>query len=112
MNMKWDSPVESFSSSGTGAPANFTDTYTYDLDGNRLSDVHTGPGDGAGGTTSYIYNGDNELTSESSPVNGTTTFTYDANGSQLTRDELKVTRTALSRPSDFGCCTGENGTGT
>ena len=35
-------------------------------------------------TVTYVYNGDDELTSQSSVLNGTTTLTYDANGSQLT----------------------------
>jgi YD repeat-containing protein len=35
-------------------------------------------------TTSYAYNGNDELTSQTSNLSGTTTFGYDANGSQLT----------------------------
>jgi YD repeat-containing protein len=73
---------ETVTSSLTGQ--SFSDMYSYDLDGNRLSDVHTGPGDGASGTTTYIYNSNDELTSQTSSVSGLTTFTYDANGSQLT----------------------------
>jgi YD repeat-containing protein len=74
---------ESISSSLTNQ--SLGDTYTYDLDGNRLKDVHTGPGNGASGTTTYSYNSDNELTGQTLTVSGTptsTTFSYDANGSQ------------------------------
>ena len=35
-------------------------------------------------TTTYTYNGDNELTQQVDSVAGTTTFGYDANGSQTT----------------------------
>ncbi len=56
--------------------------YTYDLDGNRLTDVHTGPGNGASGTTTYTYNANDELTQ--SVANGVTTaYGYDNNGSQI-----------------------------
>jgi YD repeat-containing protein len=72
---------ESISSSLTNQ--SLGDAYTYDLDGNRLKDVHTGPGVGASGTTTYVYNSDNELTS-STEGSTTTTYGYDANGSQTT----------------------------
>jgi YD repeat-containing protein len=59
-----------------------TDSYSYDLDGNRIGKVHT---TSAGTeTTTDTYNGDDELTQSVDSVSGTTTFTYDANGSQLT----------------------------
>jgi RHS repeat-associated protein len=57
----------------------FADAISYDLDGNRVSMSHV-----AGGTTdttTYSYNGDNELTSQTDSQSGTTTFGYDANGS-------------------------------
>ncbi len=57
--------------------------YTYDLVGNRKSDVLSGSEDGTAGTTTYSYNSDNELTSQT-VGSTTTTFTFDNNGSQLT----------------------------
>jgi RHS repeat-associated protein len=63
---------------------NFTDTYSYDLAGNRVTWVHTGNVNNIpNGTTTYIYNGDDELTSQTIG-SSTTTYTYDANGSERT----------------------------
>jgi YD repeat-containing protein len=62
---------------------NFTDMYTYDLDSNRIGKTHTAGGTAE--TTTYTYNGDNELTQAVDSVNGTTNYSYDANGS-LTDD--------------------------
>jgi YD repeat-containing protein len=59
-----------------------SETWSYDMDGNRVKQVKV-----AGGvtdTTTYTYNGDNELTQQVDSVAGTTTFGYDANGSQTT----------------------------
>ncbi len=67
---------ESVSNSVDG---NFTDTYSYDLDGNQISKVHT---TSAGTeTTTNTYNGDDQLTQSVDSVAGTTTYVYDANGS-------------------------------
>jgi YD repeat-containing protein len=55
--------------------------YTYDLDGNQVGKSYTSGGTTQ--TTTSTYNGDNELTSQTTGST-TTTFTYDANGSQLT----------------------------
>jgi YD repeat-containing protein len=63
----------------------FTDMYTYDLDSNRLSDEHVVTTTNTTDTTTYTYNGDNELTQMVDSVNGTTNYSYDANGS-LTDD--------------------------
>ena len=44
--------------------------------------------------TTYVYNGFNELSSQTSPDTGTTSFTYDAAGNLLTRtDARNVTAT-------------------
>ncbi len=59
----------------------YSDAYTYDLDNNRMQQVHTGPAGGADETITYYYNGDDELTSQTSSISGTTTNVYDANGS-------------------------------
>jgi YD repeat-containing protein len=67
--------------SGSGVPTPYTDTYTYDLDGNRTKETQTSGGTTS--TTTYIYNADNEMTS-STQGSTTTTYGYDANGSQTT----------------------------
>lgn len=71
---------EVYTSSAAGQ--NYTDAFAYDLASNRMSKAHTGPGGGASETITYSYNGDDQLTSESSTVNGSTTYGYDPNGSQ------------------------------
>jgi uncharacterized delta-60 repeat protein len=67
----------------------YSDTYTYDLANNRITDVHVGPGGGSTLTTLYVYNGDDELISsgpdadhDGVPDSSTaTTYIYDPNGS-------------------------------
>jgi uncharacterized delta-60 repeat protein len=64
----------------------YANTYSYDLNSNRMSDVHVGPGGGASSTTTYSYNGDDQLIGQITTTPGTTQFsdtasTYDANGS-------------------------------
>jgi YD repeat-containing protein len=57
-----------------------TETWSYDMDGNRVKQVKV-----AGGvtdTTTYTYNGDDQMTQQVDSSAGTTTFGYDANGSQ------------------------------
>ena len=62
------------------ASPGYSDVYSYDQNGNRIQDIHTGPGGGATATTNYTYNGEDELTSQA--TGGiTTTNTYDLNGS-------------------------------
>ncbi len=59
-----------------------TETWSYDMDGNRVKQVKV-----AGGvtdTTTYTYNGDDQMTQQVDSATGTTTFGYDANGSQTT----------------------------
>jgi RHS repeat-associated protein len=75
----------------------YTDTYSYDLVGNRLSKT-----DVVGTTTtvtSDIFNNNDQLTSETGTVNGSsswsTSYGYDANGSQTT-----VTRTGTGAETD------------
>ncbi len=66
---------------GTASVTPYTDTISYDLDGNRVSMSHV-----AGGTTdstTYSYNGDDQLTSQTDSQTGTTTYAYDANGSLI-----------------------------
>jgi RHS repeat-associated protein len=59
----------------------FADSYTYDLDGNRVGKSQT---TSAGTeTTTNTYNGDDQLTQSVDSVTGTTTFDYDDNGSLI-----------------------------
>ena len=63
------------------ANEDYSDTYSYDLNGNQITDAHTGAG-GTVGTMTNTYNGDDQLTT--SVVNGATTqYDYDPNGSQI-----------------------------
>ncbi|MGC4033596.1 MAG: PKD domain-containing protein [Tepidisphaeraceae bacterium] len=61
----------------------YTDTYTFDLNGNRLGKTHDAAGTANDVSTVSVYNDRDELTA--STTNGvTTTSTYDANGNTLT----------------------------
>ena len=51
----------------------YSDVYTYNLVGNRLTKTHTGPGGGASETITYLYNPRNQLSSQASSLSGTTT---------------------------------------
>ena len=53
--------------------------YTYDISGNRLTDTSYGH------TTSYVYDGQNNLTTINGSQTTYTTCTYDANGERLMR---------------------------
>jgi YD repeat-containing protein len=70
--------------SSSDASQDYTDTFTYDLVGNRLKSVHTGPGNGADETINNTYNGNDQLTKEVSTLPGETDLEYDANGSLTT----------------------------
>lgn len=81
-------------------PADFTTTYTYDFDGNRVRTSHPYPGGGTvtndygfdqlgrptsntdslGRTESTGYDNDSNVVSQADPLGGTTTYSYDANG--------------------------------
>jgi YD repeat-containing protein len=67
--------------SSSDASQDYTDTFTYDLVGNRLTSTHTGPGAGPDENVTNTYNGDDELTKEVSSLSGETDLTYDPNGS-------------------------------
>jgi uncharacterized delta-60 repeat protein len=58
-----------------------SNSYAYDLANNRMLSVHYGPVGGNDEAIAYSYNGDDELTSQTSSLSGTTTNSYDANGS-------------------------------
>jgi RHS repeat-associated protein len=57
--------------------ASYTNSYAYDLAGNRLKKVHTG---GTSETVTYAYDSNDELTGETNGA-AITTYLYDANGS-------------------------------
>jgi YD repeat-containing protein len=78
-------------SSTTGGPASldYTDSFTYDLDNNRLTETITG-GTTGNGSVAYVYNGDDQLTTETGTYANTannyqTLHTYDANGNLQTQ---------------------------
>jgi RHS repeat-associated protein len=73
----------------------YTDTYTMDLVGNRLTKVHTQGGQTL--TINYTYNNNDQLLTESGSGSSTysTTYGYDANGSLTS-----VTRTGSGAETD------------
>ena len=60
-------------------------TYTYDISGNRISKYSYGL------TTTYAYDGQNNLTSITGTQAVTSTYTYDANGERLTKQNQSHT---------------------
>ena len=66
------------------ASESYSDTFAFDLVGNRIRKSHFGPGGGANETATLTYNADDQLVTQASSLTGTTTFAYDPNGSQLT----------------------------
>jgi len=64
------------------AADNYTDNYTFDLDGNRMSEVKINPATGVNEYIFYTYNGQNQLTQSTSSVSGVTNYSYDSNGNQ------------------------------
>jgi YD repeat-containing protein len=62
----------------TPNPSDLTTTYTYDPVGNRLTAVNYG------GTTTYVYDVADRLTSLTPPGGPAVPYTYDANGNELT----------------------------
>jgi hypothetical protein len=74
-----DAPTDA---SEAAAQDGYADHYQFDLNGNRITDVHTGGGSGIFvGTTTDTYDGDDQLKT-SVAGSTTTTYDYDANGSQ------------------------------
>jgi YD repeat-containing protein len=71
---------ETVTSSATGE--NYANVFGFDLGGNRVIQTHTGPGGGAADTVHYTYNGDDQLTVQTSTRDGETDYTYDFDGSQ------------------------------
>ena len=73
-------------SSITGGAQQYQDTYTYDLDNNRLTKTDVSSAGTA--VTTDSYNGDDELLTETETLGGSTVYTtrnaYDANGSLIT----------------------------
>jgi RHS repeat-associated protein len=59
----------------------YTDSYTFDLAGNRITKVHDGVGTSSDETITSSYNNDNQLTAVDSTINANdATYAYDADG--------------------------------
>ena len=65
-----------------GAPGNYTDKYSYDLNSNRTGETIENGSGTVTDTITSTYNAADELTQTVDANNGTTTYQYDANGSQ------------------------------
>jgi hypothetical protein len=74
--------------SSSDSSQDYSDQFVYDLVGNRLQSVHTGPGNGADETIDNTYNGDDQPTKEVSALSGETDLAYDPNGSLTTSTPL------------------------
>src|SRR5207244_5730905 len=72
---------EAYTTTISPSTNNYTDKYTFDLVGNRLTKTHTVGGQTLG--ISYVYNNNDQLGSESGSGSSTysTTYGYDTNGS-------------------------------
>lgn len=82
---------EAVTVTGTPGYSSYTDTYSFDIVGNRLGKAHT-----AGSQTQTIastYNANDQLTTEASTgsVVYTSTYGYDANGSQTSKTTTGTT---------------------
>ncbi len=78
----------------TNSALAYTDTYTYDLNGNRLAKTHVA--NASTEVTIYTYNDDNQLAQTTDNVSGTTTYTYDANGSQTKTVTVPISGSATT----------------
>jgi YD repeat-containing protein len=73
---------EAIAATGDASSDDYSDSYTFDLNGNIITDTHTGIVGGTAGMTTNTYNGNDELTT--STVNGVVTVTtFDNNGSEV-----------------------------
>src|SRR5437870_5835355 len=86
---------EAYTTTISPSTNNYTDQYTFDLVGNRLTKTHT-----VGGQTlsiSYVYNNNDQLASESGSGSSSysTTYGYDTNGSLMS-----VSRTGAGAEAD------------
>ena len=91
---------------GGGTPANYTTTYVHDGDGEltKLTDP-------LGDSTSYTYDGDGNRVSETNADGQTTTFAYDADNekTQTTRPDGSTTKTSYDGAGDVLTQTDGNG---
>ena len=78
--------------SGTGVPAEYADTFAYDLASNRTEeDIDGGDGVSGGQSIRYAYNNDDQLVDETETAYGSgtpiyeTVYAYDANGNLSTQ---------------------------
>jgi RHS repeat-associated protein len=75
------------SSTSTLSSLSYSNTYTYDLVGNRLQKCSTGILPVV--STSYSYNANDQLLTETSTLNGQTSYTYDPNGSLIDKNGVE-----------------------
>ena len=73
---------EDLSDPSTAPPATFDAYYTYDAMHRQITAT-----DGDGDTTTYAYNGDNDIISMTTPNKNTTFYSYDEFGNVLSVDE-------------------------
>ena len=66
-----------------GAPGNYTDKYSYDLNSNRTGETIENGSGTVTDTVTSTYNANDELTQTVDASTGTTTYGYDNNGSQI-----------------------------
>jgi RHS repeat-associated protein len=90
-------------------PDGHVTTDTYDADGNELT-----TSDALGNTTTFTYNGFNEVTSKETPLGETTSYSYDGNGNLLTisdplNDVYLMTYGDSSHPGDLTSVTDPDG---
>ena len=82
---RWQQNVTSGSGSLTSSLGftgnnNHIDTYNYDSAGNLLND----------GTTAYVYDAENRITTATNSTSGTSTYVYDANGRRVEKSVAGV----------------------
>jgi RHS repeat-associated protein len=106
---------------GLGGPASYWQSWSYDVTGNRLSQVaHATSSSGADQTTNYTYPAagsvrPHAVTGTSTTVGGTTTtgaYTYDATGNTLTRPTASAGIQTLTWDPEGHLATTTDSTGT
>jgi uncharacterized delta-60 repeat protein len=82
--------------------ADYTDTYSFDLENNRMAKGHIGPGGGPSESIQYWYNGDDEQIKQQSSLSNYTYSYYDANGSLIEQDADSTSQYQLHPDGTFG----------
>src|SRR5205823_4145640 len=68
-------------------PADFTTTYTYDANGDKILDSHPNPAGGNPITTKYVYDDLHHLVAVTDALGRTTKTDYDAAGNAVTHTD-------------------------